>query len=84
MLGKLLWPIKTADGGRLWSIHYPRRKFDTGSNQFCHTLSHLIRNLAQETELASDDIAANLRSVLANLGVPETEFDRFYEEAKGR
>jgi len=73
--------IKSADVGRLWSLHYPNRKTDRGADQMCKFLCHEIINVVQETEPWDGDIADRVRIVLASLGVSEAEFHIFSEEA---
>ena len=43
--------IKDTDIGRLWSTHFPRRKIDAASRMFCLSISHAIRNIAQNNPL---------------------------------
>ena len=43
--------IKDTDIGRLWSTHFPRRKIDAASRMFCLSITHAIRNIAQNNQL---------------------------------
>src|SRR5947207_784725 len=64
--------IKDTDIGRLWSIHYPNRKSDSGSRMFCLSIAHAIRNVAQN--IPCGGITERLRNALKCLRVPEEEF----------
>ena len=74
--------IKGTDIGRLWSTHYPRRKIDAASRMFCLSISHAIRNIAQNNRCAA--LADRLRKAVRSLEVPEDEFFEFTEETKAR
>ena len=72
----------TTDIGRLWSTHFPRRKSDAASRMFCLSISHAIRNIAQNNRCAA--LADRLRKAVRSLDVPEQEFFQFSEETKAR
>jgi hypothetical protein len=74
--------IKGTDIGRLWSIHFPRRKIDAASRMFCLSIAHAIRNIAQN--IPCGGIADRLRKAVISLEVPEDEFFQFTEETKAR
>ena len=74
--------IKGTDIGRLWSTHFPRRKIDAASRMFCLSISHAIRNIAQNNRCAA--LADRLRKAVRSLDVPEQEFFQFTEETKAR
>ncbi len=73
---------KDTDIGRLWSTHYPRRKIDAASRMFCFSITHSIRNIAQNNRCGG--VADRLRSALRSLEVPENEFFQFTQETKAR
>jgi len=77
-----LYGHQDADLGRLWSTHFPRRKIDAASRMFCLSISHAIRNIAQNNRCAA--IADRLRKAVRSLEVPEDEFLQFTEETKAR
>ena len=74
--------IKGTDIGELWSTHFPRRKIDAASRMFCLSISHAIRNIAQNNRCAA--LADRLRKAVRSLEVPEDEFFEFTEETKAR
>ena len=74
--------IKNTDIGRLWSTHFPRRKLDAASRMFCLSITHSIRNIAQNNQCAA--LADRLRKAVRSLEVPEDEFFQFTEETKAR
>jgi hypothetical protein len=74
--------IKDTDIGRLWSTHFPRRKIDSASRMFCLSISHAIRNIAQNIPCGA--VADRLRKAVRSLEVPEDEFFQFTEEIKAR
>jgi hypothetical protein len=74
--------IKDTDIGRLWSAHFPRRKIDAASRMFCLSISHAIRNIAQNNRCGA--VADRLRSAVRSLDVPEDQFFQFTEEIKAR
>jgi hypothetical protein len=74
--------IKDTNIGRLWSIHYPKRKIDAASRMFCLSIAHAIRNIAQN--IPCGGIADRLRNAVRSLKVPEDEFFQFTEETKAR
>jgi len=77
-----LYGHQDADLGRLWSTHFPRRKIDAASRMFCLSISHAIRNIAQNNRCAA--LADRLRKAVRSLEVPEDEFFQFSEETKAR
>ncbi len=74
--------IKDTDIGRLWSTHFPRRKIDAASRMFCLSITHSIRNIAQNNRCGA--LADRLRKAVRSLEVPEDEFFQFTEETKAR
>jgi hypothetical protein len=77
-----LYGHQDTDIGRLWSTHFPRRKIDAASRMFCLSISHAIRNIAQNNRCAA--LADRLRKAVRSLEVPEDEFFQFTEEIKAR
>ena len=77
-----LYGHQDADLGRLWSTHFPRRKIDAASRMFCLSISHAIRNIAQNIPCGA--VADRLRKAVRSLEVPEDEFFQFTEESKAR
>ena len=74
--------IKGTDIGRLWSIHFPRRKIDAASRMFCLSIGHAIRNIAQN--IPCGGLTERLRKAVRSLDVPEDQFFQFTEEIKAR
>jgi hypothetical protein len=74
--------IKDTDIGRLWSTHFPRRKIDAASRMFCLSITHAIRNIAQNNRCGG--VADRLRNAVRSLEVPEDQFFQFTEEIKAR
>jgi hypothetical protein len=77
-----LYGHQDTDLGRLWSVHYPRRKIDSASRMLCLSIAHAIRNIAQNNRCSA--LADRLRSAVRSLEVPEQEFFQFTEETKAR
>jgi hypothetical protein len=74
--------IKGTDIGRLWSIHFPRRKIDAASRMFCLSIGHAIRNIAQN--IPCGGLTERLRKAVRSLDVPEDQFFQFTDEIKAR